>query len=139
MKLPFVRSAYNYDMDAASLESGTACLDPSLAQQQFAEESDINTIVDRFALNGEMPSSPTVPTYDDFSEVTDFHTAMNAVLVAQGQFMQLPAKVRSRFDNDPQKLLEFVADGANAEEARVLGLLKPLPVSDASAEAPKAP
>lgn len=133
----FLRTEYNYDMDAASRESGLECKDPSMAQQQFLEESDINTIVERFQLNGEMPASVVVPQYGDYTQVTDFQSAMNAVLEAQAGFMQLPAKVRSRFDNDPQKLLEFLADDSNAVEARVLGLLKPLPVPDASTEAPK--
>lgn len=131
MKAPFLRTPYNYDMNAASDESGLKCTDPSMAQQQFLEECDINTIVERFGLNGEVPTSVQVPTYGDFSGVNDFQTAMNAVLDAQARFMELPAKVRSRFDNDPQKLLEFVADDANMDEARVLGLLVP------KAEAPK--
>lgn len=136
-KLVFVRTPYNYDMDEASVESGLACLDESLAQQQFKEESDINTIVERFGLNGELPVQPVMPQYGDFSGVNDFQSAMNAVLKAQADFMELPAKVRSRFDNDPQKLLEFVADDANIEEARVLGLIKPQ--VEALQEPPKAP
>lgn len=131
----FLRTAYNYDMDEVSKETGLACLDPSMAQQQFLEESDINTIVDRFQLNGEMPASPIVPQYGDYTGVSDFQSAMNAVLDAQANFMQLPAKVRSRFDNDPQKFLEFCADEANSDEARVLGLLKPK--VDAPVEPPK--
>lgn len=126
MRKVFVRSPYNYDMDEASRESGLECKDESLTQQQFAEESDINVIVERFGLNGELPANPVMPQYGDFSAVSDFQSAMNAVLKAQADFMELPAKVRSRFDNDPQKLLEFVADSGNAEEARVLGLLKPV-------------
>lgn len=131
----FLRTEFNYDMHEASIESGLKCEDPSMAQRQFQEESDINVIVERFGLNGEMPASVTVPQYGDFSEVTDFQSAMNAVIVAKAQFMELPAKVRSRFDNDPQKLLEFVADDSNLDEARVLGLLKP--VVEAPVEPPK--
>lgn len=129
-KPPFVRSPYNYDMDAASLESGTRCEDPHLAQQQFLEESDINTIVERFGLNGEMPASPVVPTYGDFTEVRDFQSAMNAVIAAQSSFMELPAKVRARFGHDPQQLLEFLADGSNRKEAEALGLVNPAPVPE---------
>lgn len=131
----FLRTEYNYDMNEASVESGLKCEDPSMAQVQFQEESDINVLVERFGLNGEMPVSPTVPQYGDFTGINDFQSAMNAVLVAKSQFMELPAKVRSRFDNDPQKLLEFVSDDANIDEARVLGLLKP--VVEAPTEPPK--
>lgn len=124
MKSVFLRTEFNYDMLAASFESGLRCEDPSMAQQQFVEESDINTIVDRFGLNGEVPEVVRMPQYGDFSQVGDFQSAMNAVIAAQKDFMTLPAKVRSRFDNDPQKLLEFVSDDANLAEARALGLMK---------------
>lgn len=138
MKPPFLRSAYNYDMDQASIDSGLTCLDPSLAQQQFLEESDINTIVERFGLNGELPEVVRVPQYGDFDQVRDFQSAMNAVRQAEEAFMELPAKVRARFENDPQRLLEFVSDQANRAEAQVLGLLKE-PVSVPDVVKPDAP
>lgn len=124
----FLRTEFNYDMNEASKESGLECKDPSMAQQQFVEECDINTIVERFGLTGEMPADLKMPVYGDFTQVTDFHSAMNAVREAEGAFMALPAKVRSRFGNDPQQLLEFLADGSNRQEAEFLGLVKPLPV-----------
>lgn len=130
---PFLRTAYNYDMDAASDESGLKCEDPSLAQQQFAEECDINNLVERYGLNGELPATVRAPEYNDYSEVGDFQSAMNAVNAARENFMQLPAKLRARFDNDPQRFLEFVHDDRNYQEARDLGLLQalvnPVPVA----------
>jgi phage internal scaffolding protein len=128
MDAPFLRTEFNYDILQASLESALYCEDRSLAQQQFLEESDINTIVDRFGLNGELPAVVTVPQYGDFTQIGDFQTAMNAVISAEQSFMQLPAKLRARFENSPQKLLEFVSDDANIDEARQLGLLKPVEV-----------
>lgn len=126
MKAPFLRTQYNYDMAEASKESGLACLDPSMAQQQFCEESNINFIVDRYGLNGELPADVRVPQYGDFTGVGDYQSALNAVREADASFMELPAKVRSRFDNDPQKLLEFVANDANRAEAVSLGLVPEL-------------
>lgn len=134
----FLRTEFNYDMDEASVKSGLECLDPSMAQQQFLEESDINTIVERFGLNGEMPANVKAPVYGDFTGVSDFQTAMNVVVAAQESFMSLPAKVRARFSNDPQQLLEFCSDEANREEARALGLLEVL-TPDAPVSAPQEP
>lgn len=128
---PFVRSAYNYDMNEASDESGLKCEDPTLAQQQYREESDINTIVERFNLTGTMPTNLKPPTYADYTdEITDYQTAWNMVVRARETFMQLPAKVRTRFDNDPQKFLTFCEDPENADEAKKLGLVNvpPKPV-----------
>lgn len=142
MSKVFLRTEFNYDMDEASAKSGLACLDPSMAQQQFLEESDINTIVERFGLNGEMPANVKAPVYGDFTGISDFQTAMNTVIAAQESFMSLPAKVRARFENDPQQFLEFCSDEANRDEARSLGLLDVLtpeaPVSKVPpVEAPK--
>ena len=51
----FLRTPYNYDVDEVSAETGLACFDESLTQQQFKEESDINEIVRRFGLTGQTP------------------------------------------------------------------------------------
>jgi len=121
----FLRSGYNYDVDKVSLETGLACKDPSLAVESFADEADINTIVNRFLKTGELPANFRVPTYQDFEGVFDFQTAMNAVRQAADAFMQLPANVRSRFGNDPHNFVDFCSDPENLEEARKLGLTIP--------------
>lgn len=139
---PFVRSQYNYDMNEASEQSGLKCEDKTLAQQQFKDETDINTIVERFGLTGEMPHVSHTPTYDDFTGVFDFQTAMNVVVQAQREFMSYPAKLRARFSNDPQEFLEFMDKPENMDEAIKLGLAErrepPAAPSTRPAEAPPA-
>lgn len=125
MKPPFVRNPYNYDMSAASNETGLRCKDETLTKQAFAEESDINTIVKRFGLTGQLPEGLRAPQYGDFTEIGDFHQAMQAVREAQESFMQLPPNIRARFHNDPQELLEFCADNDNYDEAKKMGLVVP--------------
>lgn len=127
VKPPFLRTPFNYDRDKASDESGLHCTDPSLAQQQFRDESDINTLVDRFHLTGEMPQLEQLPNYADFTGIFDFQSAMNQVVKSREEFMTLPAKTRARFHNDPQEFLEFCSDSENVPEARRMGLLKPEP------------
>jgi phage internal scaffolding protein len=122
-KVPFLRTPYNYDVDKVSDETGLACLDPSLAQQNFKDECDINHIVRQFGLTGDLPGKPISPQYGDFTGVLDYHSAVNAVLAAQDQFMELPAQMRSRFDNDPAKLIDFLGSVENREEAIKLGLV----------------
>lgn len=136
-KLPFVRSPYNYDTNKCSDETGLTCPEPTLAQQQFAEESDINFIANRYGLTGEMPIAYDAWNHGDFEGIFDFQSAQDAVIRARDNFMSLPAKMRARFDNDPQKLLSFLADNDNREEAIFLGLVsKPEP---APATPPTAP
>jgi len=121
--VPFLRSAFNYDRDAASLDVALPVTDDGLTQQSFADEVDINTIVRRFGLTGEMPQNPRTPLDIDFAGVVDFQTAVNAVKAAQDGFMEFPAELRAQFDNDPQLLMDFVADSGNRDAAIELGLI----------------
>jgi len=124
----FLRSGFNYDVDEASVESGLS-LDVAdcVVQQQFAEETDINTIVRRFGVTGELPVSVRHPMVGDFTAVTDFQSALNALRQAEAGFADLPARVRARFDNDPGQLLLFLDDEANRKEAVELGIVMPEP------------
>lgn len=123
-----MRTPYNYDTDQASYETGLYCTDPSRTQQQFTDEVNINNIMRDFGITGQLPQNIRAPIYADFSEsITDFQTAQNIVREAKESFMKLPAKVRERFHNNPQELLEFVHDDANADEATKLGLTIPKP------------
>lgn len=125
---PVLRAPGNYDVDEVSKETGLFChADEDRCQQEFKEECDINEIVRRFGLTGELPANVRVPVSGDFTGITDFQSAMNAVRQAQESFMELPAEVRARFANDPQRLMEFVSDDKNRDEAHKLGLLKPKP------------
>lgn len=134
----FVRTPFNYDMHAASLESALLCSDGTRTQQQFQEECDINTIVRRFGLTGQLPEGLVVPMQGDFTNVVDFQSAMNMVIAAQDSFMEMPAHVRDRFSNDPQRFLDFVSDPANLDEARKLGIANPATSAAAPAVPPSA-
>lgn len=118
----FLRAQYNYDTMAASDEAGLKCEDKSLAQQHQASEADINTIVKRFGLTGQLPSNVRVPQYGDFTSVTDYQTALNAVIAANDAFMLMPAYVRARFGNDPAQFVDFCSKPENSEEMIKLGL-----------------
>lgn len=120
------RTPYNYDVDKVSDETGLACPPgSSKARQEFKDETDINTIVRRFGLLGELPTGVRMPQYGDFDQVSDYQSALNIIMQADAAFMEFPANVRKRFDNDPQKFLEFVGDPANTDEAIKLGVALP--------------
>ena len=122
-KSPFLRTPYNYDLNAASNESGLHCEDATLTQQHFKDECDINNILRQFNITGLLPESPLSPRYGDFTGISDYHTALNQVIAAENEFMALPAQIRSRFDNDPAKLIEFLENSNNKDEAIKLGLV----------------
>jgi phage internal scaffolding protein len=123
MKTPFLRTAYNYNTNAASDESGLMCEDMTLTQQHCKDECDINNILRQFNITGQLPQNPLQPRYGDFSDVVDYHSALNAVIAAETQFEALPAQLRARFENDPAKLIEFLDNEKNKDEAIALGLI----------------
>ena len=135
LKTVFCRSAYNYDMDLASDQAGLKCSDASLTQQQFKDDSDINTIVDRFMKSGVMPTPINMPQYVDYEGVFDFQSAMNAVRAADENFMRMDAKIRARFNNSPQEFLEFFSNPENTDEAIRLGLAIPQAVAETNVSA----
>lgn len=125
MEPVFVRAPYNYDVDAASDEAGLDCSgDKGRTQQQFKDEVNINTIVERFGLTGELPTNIPHLMSGDFTNVVDFQSAMDLIIEAREGFDAQPAYVRSRFDNDPHKFLEFVSRKENLDEAIKLGLVR---------------
>lgn len=130
--MPFVRSAFNYDMDEASVESGLVCEDESLTLQSEAEAADINTLVRRFGVTGQMPVSGVMPTYQDFEGVFDYRSAVEIVMEAERVFSSVPAEIRYRFENDPAKFVDFCENPANIEELRRLGLADAIRVKEQS-------
>jgi len=124
-KAIFLRTPYNYDLDAASNESGLHCEDVTLTQQHFKDECDINNILRQFNVTGLLPEVPLSPRYGDFTGIGDYHSALNQVIAAEEEFMRLPAQIRSRFDNDPANLIDFLEKSENKDEAIKLGLVNP--------------
>lgn len=121
----FVRSEFNYDMKAASDAGGLACRDASRTSQEFKDEVDINTIAKRYGLTGELPENVPMVFHGDFTDVVDFRGAHDLIVRARESFDALPAHVRSRFDNDAAKFVDFTSDAKNFDEAVSLGLVRP--------------
>lgn len=128
MEKVFVRAPFAYDASEASDFSAVE-FDPdsSLTHQSFKEECDINTIMRRFAVTGELPENIRVPQYQEFDGVFDFQTAMNLVRASQEAFEAMPATVRDRFNNDPARFMDFVNDADNYDEALKMGIVNPRP------------
>lgn len=101
--------------------------EPSLTQQHFAEECDINNIVEKYMITGilgdPLGEGSCLPQYVDCTTVEDFHAAQTIIAHASQAFDLLPASLRKRFNNDPAQLLAFLEDESNREEAVKLGLV----------------
>lgn len=100
--------------------------DEPITEQAHKESCDINEITRKYERTGELPDmiDRDPEQWGDFSSGETYHEAMNIVTHANQQFDALPAQVRKRFDNDPQKFLQFFEDPANLDEMAKLGLAK---------------
>ena len=103
---------------------GVDCKDATKAVQSQKEECDINNIVKKYLRTGELPGARAA-AFMDLTAVPKYQDALNQVIQAEEAFMELPAEVRSAFDNDPAKLIEASLDGKNRAKFIELGLISP--------------
>lgn len=126
----FLRSAFNYSVDSASMETALFCEEETRTQQQFEAECNINTIVDRFGLGGEIPQDVRVPLQGEFVDALDYQQSLNKLIEADEAFMAYPAGVRAEFGNDAGRFLDYVSDANPDDEKKATlrkwGLLKPV-------------
>lgn len=107
---------------------------PSKTQAHFAQQTNIHNIVAKFRRTGELPQAGK-PVFMDLTEVPDLKASMNRTIEITQAFERLPAVVRREMDNNPQKMLDFVANPANRDRAKALGLLgDPPPVEPSLAD-----
>ena len=106
---------------------------PSMAQQHFKQESDVNYIVNRYLQTGQWENvSERPPVYADMSAFDgdmDLIRAYEAVERAEDGFMRLPSDLRKKLDNDPSKLVSWLFDEANRDDAVKFGLFTAPPPS----------
>lgn len=101
-------------------------------QQSMAAECDINNIMRQYEQTGLIAHvNQYEGEYGDFTDVVDYQTACNVVMMANEMFSTLPSAVRARFQNDPSAFLAFVDNPDNKEEMVKLGLSRVRDQSDA--------
>ena len=103
--------------------------DKGFTVQADRDEADINKIVERLNKTGQLPPMlKGEPFYGDVSELGDLQESLIKIQEADKLFMSFPAEIRERFDNDKVKMVSFLADENNRDEALKLGLIQePLP------------
>lgn len=103
---------------------GLEFTEPSMTEQHFKDECDINNIVAQYQQTGVLPQGDRQPLFGDFAEFPqDLQSSQQYFDDAQDRFMQLPAQLRKEFGNDPVKLLQFIANENNRDRAIELGLI----------------
>lgn len=112
---------------------------PSLTVQAPAEETDINKIMKRVMKGQSVIVNNGQPFYGDVSDLGGLQEAFMKVQEAEDLFMQYPADVRERFENDPIQLVEFLENPNNRAEAEKLGLVNKAPVPEPAKTPPTPP
>lgn len=98
--------------------------EPSMTQQSFKNECDINRIVGQYKKHGVMTHLNTSQANYGVAPSHTFHEAMNIVIQAQEMFDSLPSQLRKEFSNDPASFLEFVENPENIEDMVEMGLIE---------------
>lgn len=97
----------------------------SRTSQEDLADSNINTIVGHYMKGTPLPNRADLgyARYGDFSEAPDYMEALAIIQHAKDQFDGLPAKVRAKFNHEPEKFLEWIHQEDHLDEAAELGLL----------------
>lgn len=120
-----IRSAYDGSHVIEKIGGGD-----SMTRQSFAEELDINAIVERYARGGQLPLSTKDERYGDVSEVGDYKSALDFVFASKDQLADLPDRAREQLVADPEAYY-LRLDAAQDRDGLVeLGLVEPLPVEE---------
>ena len=112
--------------------------------QAFKDECDIGQKVRRWSRQGILADAlkqPPLP-YGDFSNVDDYMTALIQVRATERAFMSLPANMRNALDNDPQVMLDKMADPEWQKRFAEMGVENveaPAPPEKASETPPEPP
>jgi len=125
-----IRSAYSHREPVNNPVSG----EPSRTKQEFKDEVNINTIIDRMRKGISPPAWMTsaTPRYGDFSNLpVSFQEAHAIMERGNAAFMGLPLEIRRHIDHDPTKI-----DQIPMELYAKYKLLKPV---DPASPAPEAP
>lgn len=117
-----LKNAYD-DHSIASNATGLECKDPSKTQQHDEHDANINNIVATYMRTRTIEGHNKPPINSDFTMITSMQDAMQLIVDARESFMEQPAQVRAKFDNDPAKFVDFCSREENRDAMRQMGLL----------------
>ena len=118
---------------------------PSLTEQCHGDECKIDNIVKKYRETGVIDRiNSKKPQYMDMTGSKTLHEAYNIMADAKTAFMELPAKVRKDFDNDPGLFVDFMQNPENKTQIEEYGfdssyLPEPAVHTQGSQEAPDEP
>lgn len=91
-------------------------------QQQFKDDCDINLIMAKYIKTGVLDHQREHGAEYGFASSDTFRDSMEIVSKANSMFEDLPSSIRSKFENNPAKFLDFVQDPKNLKQMQEMGL-----------------
>lgn len=122
-KYGFYRPHSHHGFDNCDPNTGEVL--PSMTKQSEMDACDIHNVLKQFSpagLQQLISENQARGQYADVPDSLDYQEALNTVIAAEAAFASLPAKVRERFGNNPERFLAFMGDPNNQDEAIELGL-----------------
>lgn len=104
------------------------CGEDLITKQSHKDECDIHNILRQYQRTGMITHiQARQGQFLDLPSDIDFQTSLQLIKQAEDAFAALPAKVRDRFHNDPERFLSAFYDPQLREELREMGLLRNAP------------
>lgn len=132
----------NHDRDQESANYALTCEEPTLTDQSFREDVDINTIVQR-ALRGEQMLVPPPEQFGDMTAVPTWLEIADIWANNSAHFYNLAPAIREEFLNQPARWMDAARramDKGDLEETKRIGIdldnlqvIKPKPAAGAPA------
>jgi len=99
----------------------------SMTREAFADELDINKIVERYARGGQLPLTTEDARYGDVSDVRDYKSALDFVFKSKQKLADLPEAARDQLTADPAEYWRLLDAAVDRDGLVALGLLEALP------------
>lgn len=110
---------------------------PTMTQQHYKDECDLNQILARHRVEGELNAmqlrqllaqsamgadSARIPRFEDVSDLPDLSYIKKSFIAASRAFAHLPIQARVAFGNNPEAFYQAMTDKKQHEKVRDLGL-----------------
>ncbi|WNK13341.1 MAG: internal scaffolding protein [Microvirus sp.] len=129
-KPPVFRSAVSHCPDEHSARHVSINEEPSLTQQHFAQEVDINFIMAQYVNRGEVMAPVTPPGYGDFSDMPrTLQEAHNQIIQGREAFNSLNPDIRAHFGNDAHRFHTWISSNPPESDFIAVGLKKAAPAA----------
>jgi len=105
--------------------------EPDMAQQQYKDSTDVNTIMNKYEKTGVVTHLAKSQGYfKELGEPEDLLDAKMRLIKAERAFDALPAEIRAQCDHNPANFLTMLKDPTKKELLTQYGILDPVKKTD---------